>query len=127
MAVFPTVEANKLLDATFSKADYVGANTGSQLRLCTAAPTDAAAGTLVAGGSYAHQALPFGTSASARSIANSGAASFTGMPAATVTHVDIYDSTGTDRKAYGALTTPRTTVAGDTITFAIGSIVCSYT
>ena len=41
MAVFDTAEANRLLDAAFSTADYVGATSGSQLRLATTTGTDA--------------------------------------------------------------------------------------
>ena len=78
MAVFDTAEANRLLDAAFSTADYVGATTGSQLRLCTATGTDAAAGTLVTGGSYAHQAMTMAAAAS-RSASNTGTISFTGI------------------------------------------------
>lgn len=125
MAVFDTAEANRLLDATFSTADYVGAATGSQLRLCTAAPTDTAAGTAVSGGSYAPQAMAMGAAAS-RSCSNTGTVAFTGMPATTVTHVDIYNSGGTVRKAYGALTVSRTTASGDTLSFAPGSVTCTY-
>lgn len=125
MAVFDTAEANRLLAAAFSQADYVGAATGSQLRLATAAPTDTADGTAVSGGSYAPQAMAMSAPAS-RSISNSGTVSFTGMPVATVTHVDIHDSGGTVRKAYGALTTSRTTASGDTISFAAASVVCTY-
>lgn len=125
MAVFDTAEANRLLDAAFSTADYVGATTGSQLRLVTATGTDAAAGTLVTGGSYAHQSMAMAVAAS-RSCSNTGTVSFTGMPAATVTGVEIYNSGGTVRKAYGALTTSRTTAAGDTLSFAAGSVVASF-
>lgn len=125
MAVFDTAEANRLLDAAFSTADYVGATTGSQLRLCTATGSDAAAGTLVTGGSYAHQAMTMAAAAS-RSAANTGTISFTGMPVATVNGVDIYNSGGTVRKAYGNLTTPRTTASGDTLSFSAGSVVASF-
>lgn len=125
MAVFDTAEANRLLDATFSVADYTGATSGSQLRLCTAIGSDGSAGTLVTGGSYAHQALAMSAAAS-RSTSNSGTVSFTGMPAATVTSVEIYNSGGSTRKAYGALTTSRTTASGDTLSFAASSITCSY-
>jgi len=125
MAVFDTAEANRLLDASFGTADYVGATTGSQLRLVTATGTDSAAGTLVTGGSYAHQSMTM-SAGSARSCSNSGAVSFTGMPAVTVTGVEIYNSGGTVRKAYGALTTSRTTASGDTLSFAAGSVVASY-
>ena len=125
MPVFDTAEANRLLDAAFSTADYAGATTGSQLRLATSAGTDTAAGTLVTGGSYAHQSMAMATAAS-RSCSNTGTISFTGMPAASVTNVEIYNSGGTVRKAYGALTTPRTTASGDTLSFAAGSVVASF-
>jgi hypothetical protein len=125
MAVFDTAEANRLLDAAFSTADYAGAATGSQLRLVTATGTDAAAGTLVTGGSYAHQSMAMAAAAS-RSCSNTGTVSFTGMPVATVTGVEIYNSGGTVRKAYGGLTTSRTTASGDTLSFAAGSVVASF-
>lgn len=125
MAVFDTAEANRLLDAAFSTADYVGATSGSQLRLATTTGTDAAAGTLVTGGSYANQAMAM-AAASARSCSNTGTVSFTGMPVATVNGVEIYNSGGTVRKAFGPLTTPRTTASGDTLSFAAGSVVASF-
>jgi hypothetical protein len=125
MAVFDTAEANRLLDAAFSTADYTGAATGSQLRLATSTPTDTAAGTVVTGGSYTNQSMTMAAAAS-RSCSNTGTVQFTGMPVATVTSVDIYNSGGTVRKAYGALTTPRTTASGDTLSFAAGSIVASF-
>jgi hypothetical protein len=125
MAVFDTAEANRLLDAAFSTADYTGAATGSQLRLATTTPTDTAAGTVVTGGSYTNQSMTMAAAAS-RSCSNTGTVQFTGMPVATVTSVDIYNSGGTQRKAYGALTTPRTTASGDTLSFAAGSIVASF-
>lgn len=127
MAVFDTAEANRLLDAAFSTADYTGATTGSKLRLATTTGTDASAGTEVTGGSYVAggQAMTM-SAASARSCSNTGALSFTGMPAVTVNGVDIYNSGSTQRKAYGALTTPRTTASGDTLSFAAGSVVASF-
>lgn len=125
MAVFDTAEANRLLDAAFSVADYTGATTGCRLRLCTAVGSDAAAGTEVTGGSYGHQALAMSAGAS-RSTSNTGTVAFTLMPVATVTSVDIYNSANTTRKAYGLLTTSRTTAAGDTLSFAAGSIVASF-
>lgn len=126
MAVFDTAEANRLLDAAFSTADYVGATTGSKLKLVTATGTDSSAGTEVTGGSYTAggQAMAM-SAASARSCSNSGTVSFTGMPAVTVTGVEITNTSGT-RKAYGALTTSRTTASGDTLSFAAGSVVASY-
>lgn len=127
MAVFDTAEANRLLDAAFSTADYTGATTGSKLRLVTVIGTDAAAGTEVTGGSYTAggQAMAMGAAAS-RSCSNTGTVQFTGMPAVTVVGVDIYNSGGTQRKAWGLLTTSRTTASGDTLSFAAGSVVASF-
>lgn len=125
MAVFDTAEANRLLDAAFSVADYTGATTGNKLRLCTAIGSDAAAGTEVTGGSYANQTMAMSAAAS-RSTSNTGTVAFTLMPVATVTSVDIFNFGNTVRKAYGLLTTSRTTASGDTLSFAAGSIVASF-
>jgi hypothetical protein len=53
------------------------------------------------------------------------------MPATTVNAVEIYDNAGAVRKAYGLLGTvgtpaPKTTAAGDTLSFAPGSITVAY-
>lgn len=125
MAVFDSAEARRLLDATFGVADYVVTVASPTLRLATSAPSDTAAGTQVSGGSYAAQAMAF-SAASGRSNQNSGTVSFTGMPVATVTHVDIYDGANTTRKAYGALSASKTTAAGDTLSFAPGSVQVAY-
>jgi hypothetical protein len=127
MAVFDNNEVKRLLDATFGVADYVVTVASPQLRLCTAVGSDSAAGTLVTGGSYAHQAMAMSAAvAASRNIQNSGTVSFTGMPAATVTSVEIYDGAGTNRKAYGNLASSKTTQAGDTLSFAAGSVVVAY-
>ena len=128
MPVFDSAEARRLLDATFGVADYAVTVAAPKLRLATATGSDTAAGTEVTnsgGSTYAAQDCPF-SAASGRSIQNSGTVSFTNMPAATVSHVDIYDQANTTRKAYGALTTARTTALGDTLSFAPGSIVVAY-
>jgi hypothetical protein len=49
--------------------------------------------------------------------------SFTGMPASTVTAVEIYDSNGSPRRAaWGALSANKTLGAGDTLTFPTSTI-----
>ena len=63
--------------------------------------------------------------AASRSCSNTGTIAFAAMPATTVNGVEIYNSAGTVRKAYGALTTPRTTAAGDTLSFAAGSVIAT--
>lgn len=122
-----TAEANRLLDASLDGVAYVLPTTPMKLALATSAPTGAAAGTEVAGGSYARQTASFGAAASA-SIANDAAITYTNMPAATTTHVDIYDNNGSPRRAYfGALTANKTTVLGDTLSFAIGALTVALT
>lgn len=90
--------------------------------------------TEVAGGSYARQAVTAnmtnwsGTQAAASTTASSGtggrssnnaAITFTGMPAATVTHFALYDaSSGGNAWVIRALTDARTVGSGDSMTFA---------
>lgn len=95
------------------------------LALFTNATTDAGGGTEVVGGSYARQAITF-AAPSGGTAANSGAVSFTSMPAATVTHAAIMDaSTSGNFLFHGALTASKTVGAGDTLTFAIGDITAT--
>lgn len=125
MSALVTAEANRLLDASFGTAAYTAPTGAMKLALATATGSASAAGTEVTGGSYARQTLAM-ASASGASCANSSTISFTGMPAATVTGVDIYDSNGTPRRAWwGALTASKTTGAGDTLSFAASSITAS--
>tara|TARA_R110002073_G_scaffold316964_2_gene490153 strand:- start:1514 stop:1897 length:384 start_codon:yes stop_codon:yes gene_type:complete len=117
----PDIIENQLLDALVGTSTY--SVTGAiKLRLMTANGSDASAGTEVTGGSYVAQTIAF-TTASSGAIENSGAISFTGMPAVTVVGIEIYDSAGSPKRLlYGALTSPRTVTAGDTVQFASGAI-----
>lgn len=115
-------ESNRLLDASLGTASYTAPTTPMKLALETTTGTNSAAGTEVTGGSYARQTITF-SAASGGSAANSNSISFTGMPAATVTGVEIYDNNGTPRRAWvGALTASKTVGAGDTLSFAASSI-----
>lgn len=117
-----TAEADRLLNASLNGTAYTAPTTPMKLALATTASTASAAGTEVTGGSYARQTVAFTTSAGS-GVSNSGAVTYTNMPAATTTHVDIYDSNGTPRRAwFGALTASKTTAAGDTLSFAVGAI-----
>ena len=125
MPALVTAEANRLLDASLGVATFTAPTGSMKLALATSASSASAAGTEVTGGSYARQNITFG-SASAGSSANTGAVTYTNMPAATVTHVDVYDSNGTPRRAwYGALSASKTTALGDTLSFAISAITIS--
>ncbi len=122
MPALVTTEANRLLDASLGVASYTAPTGSMKVALATSASSASAAGTEVSGGSYARQNVTFG-SASAGSSSNTGAVTFTNMPAATVTHLDLYDSNGTPRRAwYGPLTASKTTASGDSLSFAVSAI-----
>lgn len=115
---------NALLDALVGTAGYT-ATTPMKLALVTSNGTDSAAGTEVAGGSYARATITF-NAASGGTIDNSATISFTNMPASTVTGIEVWDSAGTPvRLFYGALSASKTVSSGDTLEFAAGSITLS--
>jgi hypothetical protein len=96
--------------------------TGLSCRLMTANGSDSAAGTEVVGGSYAAQDVAFGA-ASSGATSNSGALTYTAMPACTVVGVEIWDKHGTPvRWWWGALTASKAVGAGDTFTIAAGDL-----
>lgn len=99
--------------------------TGHKVKLLTVAATATAGGTEVSGGSYPAGgiAITFGaaTTATPSVSANSAVVSQTSMPACTVVGIDVTSGSGT-RIEYGPLDASKTLGAGDTITFAIGTI-----
>lgn len=96
-----------------------------KVALVTANGSDTAAGTEVAGGSYARQSLSV-AAASAGATSNSADLVFAGMPAATVVGVEVWDSAGTPvRLWYGALAVSRTVAAGDELRITAGSLALS--
>lgn len=122
MANLVAAEADRMLNASLNGTTYTLPTTPMKLALNTAVGTATAAGTEVTGGSYARQTIAFGTSAGS-GIANTGAVTYTSMPAATVTSVDIFDSNGTPRRCwFGNLAASKTTASGDTLSFAIGAV-----
>ena len=94
------------------------------LRLFTTATTDAGGGTEVTGGSYTGQAVAFAAGAAGTGAAdNSGAVSFSNMPAATVTHGALFDAaTGGNMLFHAELSSPKTVAVGDTLTFPVGDV-----
>lgn len=115
-------ESNRLLDASLGTAAYTAPTGPMKLALSTTTGTNTAAGTEVSGGSYTRQTITF-NAASSGSATNSNAISFVGMPAATVTGVEIYDSAGSPRRSWvGALASSKTVGVGDTLSFAASSI-----
>lgn len=92
------------------------------LGLFSTATTDAGGGTEAAGGSYARKAVAFAAPATGQGE-NSGAITFTNMPAGTWTHGALFDAlTAGNMLLHGPLTAPITTGAGDQIVFAAGDI-----
>lgn len=92
------------------------------LALYTASPNAGGGGTEVSGGSYARQSVTFGA-ISGGAMSNTSAVTFTGLPAATITHYGILTAvTGGSLKVYGALNTSAAVISGDQVQFPIGSI-----
>lgn len=112
---------NKLID------HFVGTTTYTKpaavyVALYTVAPTDAGGGTQVTGGSYARQVATF-TAAASGATSNNANIDFTGMPAATVVAIGIFDAlTAGNLLLWGTLTTNKTTDAGDTLRIATGDL-----
>lgn len=97
------------------------------LALYTAAPSDSAAGTESTGGSYARQSIAFDDPAGTGDSANSGAQTFTNMPASTVTHASIMDaSTAGNMFMHGALTSGQVFAGAENFTFAIGEVDLAF-
>lgn len=120
----PNTIENQLLDALVGTASYT-MTTPCKLALMTSNGNDSTPGTEVTGGSYSRQTIAF-DAASSGSISNNATINFTGMPAATVVGIEIYDNAGTPKRlAYGSLTANKTTASGDTIQFGAGNITLS--
>lgn len=89
--------------------------------LFTTNPTDANTGTEVTGGSYARQAITFGTVASG-SVSNSAAITFSSVPAATITHIGVYDASSAGNLLYhAALVSQIITTSGSDVEFDVGA------
>ncbi|GGU62731.1 phage tail fiber protein [Streptomyces lavendofoliae] len=98
-----------------------------KVALVTANGSDSAAGTEVTGGSYTRQNVTF-VASSGGATSNATDVLFTGMPAATVVGVEIWDSAGTPvRWWHGPLTANRTTQAGDELKLAAGELDLALT
>lgn len=125
MPALTTLEANRLLDASFGTATYTAPTTPMKMALATSASSASAAGTEVTGGSYARQTIAM-TAASSGSTPNTSTITFASMPACTVTYVDIYDSNGTPRRCWwGALTASKTLGSGDSLSFPASNVTAA--
>lgn len=110
----------KILDKTFRNTDYTVS--GVYISLHTADPGETGASEAT-GGSYARQGATTFAVAASGATENSGAINFTGMPAATITHVGCWDASTSGNFLWGgALTASKTTNSGDTFTINAGDL-----
>lgn len=122
---YTTATANAIIDDQFGTAVRTAPTTPMKLSLETVAGTAAAAGTEATG--YTRPTIAF-AAASGQATSNSGALSVAFTASNTVVAVAVFDSAGTPvRKAFGPLTTSRSVVNGDTLSFAIGAVTFNLT
>jgi hypothetical protein len=126
--------AKAVLDSTLGTTAFTAASTSIGIRLMTTNGSESAAGTeLSTGGSYTAVTgitVVFDAAVNATgtysATKSNQAASQTGMPAATIVGIEIWDRAGTPvRQMWGALTSSKTTASGDTLSFAAAAIVGS--
>jgi hypothetical protein len=95
------------------------------LALFTTDPGETNTGTEVSGGSYVRKAITFNTSTTG-SVSNTGAITYTNMPGVTVTYWGIYDAlSGGNLLYHSPFDTPRSPIAGDSITVPVSGITVS--
>lgn len=112
---------NKLIDHFLGTTTYTKPS-AVYIALFTVTPGEAGGGTEVSGGSYARKVCTFNASASG-ATENTGNVDFDLMPAATTVAIGIFDAiTAGNMLLYGALTTNKTTDAGDTLRIATGDL-----
>ncbi|MFK4868999.1 hypothetical protein ACI3K4_27675 [Streptomyces sp. CSMPJR101] len=115
---------NRALDWLMGTAT-TAPTTPLKVALVTANGSDTAAGTEVAGGSYARKNLTVAAAVNG-ATSNSADLVWTGMPAATVVGVEVWDSAGTPvRLWYGPLAASRTVASGDELRIPAGSLTFS--
>lgn len=115
---------NRALDWLMGTAT-TAPTTPLKVALVTANGSDTTAGTEVTGGSYARRNLTVAASTNG-ATSNSADLVWTGMPAATVVGVEVWDNAGTPvRLWYGALAASRTVLAGDELRIPAASLTFS--
>jgi len=117
----------KLLDHCFRNVVYTPPAT-VYLALYTVAPTDAAGGTQVSGGSYARQPISFSAAVSGiGKVSNSASLTFTNLPAGTIVAAGIFDAlTVGNLMLWGTLSASRTVALGDNLTVALGDLSATF-
>jgi hypothetical protein len=114
----------KLLDHALGVTPYTPP---TSLFLCLhfADPTEAGTASQVTGGSYAPQPISFGAQSGSKST-STNIQNFTNMPAVTVTHFVIRENSATGNPVFvGTMTSSRSVLAGDPLSFGVGSFSIS--
>lgn len=120
MAGFSNYLENELLDHALGTGAFTMPS-NVYVSLHTADPGETGANE-VTGGSYARQVATFGAAASG-TTSNSGDLSFTDMPAATVTHVGVWDASSAGNPLFlGALSSAKVVNSGDTFRISTGDL-----
>lgn len=123
MAEMSNYLENALINATLRNTAYTSPTT-VYLALYTTDPTDADTGTEVSGGSYARQAITFGSPSNGVST-NSAAIEFPQATGSwgTITHVAIRDALTVGNMLYHTpLDASKTIASGDIFRIAVGSL-----
>jgi hypothetical protein len=111
---------NKILDHMLRGTEFTPPST-VYVSLHTADPGETGANELTGGG-YSRKAVTF-NAPSGGSMTNSADIDFPNMPAATITHVALWDAASAGNCLWtGALTTSKTTNAGDTFRIPAGQL-----
>ena len=94
------------------------------LALHTADPVDAGSGAEVSGGSYGRQNIAFDACHATTGLTqNTDIETFTSMPAATVTHIGIWDAASSGNLLFHTpVDASKTVGSGDTISVAAGAV-----
>lgn len=117
---------NKLVDHSLGTTTFTKP-TNVYLALYTSNPGEANTGTEVTGGSYVRKVVTF-AAASGGVAASNADVNFTGMPAATVTHVAIFDAVSSGNMLfYGAANASQTVTAGNILAVPAGSLTVTCT
>lgn len=127
MAAATDYMENALLDHSLKGSAY-SQPTNIYVSLHSAAPTDAAPSTgEITGGSYARVTCTSSwAAASGGSKATNADLTWTNMPATTVTHIAIWDSsTGGNGLFHGSLTASKAVNGGDTFKILSGNLTVS--
>lgn len=127
MSNIDQTEAGNMLAASLGLTSYTATTTPLKGRLGTTTPTATSNMTEVSnsgGSTYASQTVNTALgSVSAGAVSNSSAITWTNLPTATITALELWDSAGTPkRKWFGLLAASKSVLLGDSLTLAIGAL-----